>query len=150
MILTLHILGDPVAKQGDRSRIAGGTTGRQFVQHFQSGKVKGATANLRAQIIAQLPAGFVPLCGPLVVHELVFTFGALKSMPKWQQRDIIGGAAIAKTTKPDLDNLEKLLWDACEGIVYANDSLIWEKLAVRKVYGRQPGIRLVIEGEVIQ
>lgn len=146
MILTLNILGDPVPKQGDRSRIAG-TTGRQFVQHFQSAKVKGATANLRAQIIAQLPDGFGLLGGPLVVHELVFTFAPLKSATKAQRESMARGRAYPKPTKPDLDNLEKLVWDACEGIVYPNDSLIWEKRQVRKVYGPVPGIRLVIEGQ---
>lgn len=148
MILTLHILGNPVPKQGDRSRIAG-TTGRQFIQHFQSGKVKGATANLRAQIIQQLPEGFVPLMGALTVIELEFAFAPLKSMPKFQVREIMAGSPWPKCTKPDMDNLEKLLWDACEGVVYVNDSLIWRKLDVRKVYGPVPGIRLVIEGEIV-
>lgn len=143
MTLTLHVLGEPIAKQGWKSRVAG-TPGRQFVQTYRSAQTKSAHNNLRAQLIAQLPEGFTPLAGPLIVHELVFAFPPLKSMPKGKQRELAAGRQYPKATKPDLDNLEKLLWDAAEGILYLNDSQICEKRQVRKVYGQQPGIRLVI------
>jgi len=52
-----------------------------------------------------------------------------------------------KTTKPDLDNLEKMLWDAMEGIVFINDSLICEKHNVIKTYGDTPGYSIILEGE---
>ena len=147
MTLTLHVLGEPIAKQGWKSRVAG-ARGKQFVQTYRSAQTKSAHNNLRAQLIAQLPDGFTPLAGPLVVHELVFAFAPLKSMPKGKQRELAAGAEFPKATKPDLDNLEKLLWDAAEGVLYLNDSQICEKRHVRKVYGQRPGIRLVV-GEAV-
>jgi Holliday junction resolvase RusA-like endonuclease len=44
-------------------------------------------------------------------------------------------------TKPDLDNLEKLVEDALERFLYANDAQIVE-VHKRKVYGATPCIRL--------
>jgi len=38
--------------------------------------------------------------------------------------------------KPDLDNLEKILYDAMQGIIYTNDSRIIEK-HVKKEYGQE-------------
>ena len=48
----------------------------------------------------------------------------------------------------DLDNLLKAIWDACEGILYANDSQIVRVSSV-KVYAkpsREAGVRATFEG----
>lgn len=39
------------------------------------------------------------------------------------------------TAKPDLDNLEKAIFDALEGVAYENDSVVYRK-TTRKVYGK--------------
>jgi Holliday junction resolvase RusA-like endonuclease len=55
------------------------------------------------------------------------------------------GLEIPKATKPDLDNLGKGVLDALQGIVFENDSQIWEYKSIRKVYGSRFGIELEIE-----
>jgi Holliday junction resolvase RusA-like endonuclease len=49
-----------------------------------------------------------------------------------------------RSKRPDLDNLCKCLMDACNGIVYMDDSQIVE-LVARKMYGPEDGINLVIK-----
>jgi Holliday junction resolvase RusA-like endonuclease len=44
-------------------------------------------------------------------------------------------------TKPDMDNLEKSLFDALEGVFYTNDSRIVAK-SVTKGYGDVPGVKV--------
>lgn len=39
------------------------------------------------------------------------------------------------TARPDLDNLEKAIFDALEGVAYENDSVVYRK-TTRKVYGK--------------
>ena len=51
-----------------------------------------------------------------------------------------------KTTKPDLDNLEKTFWDVCEnlGFFAIGDQQIVQKL-VTKAYSDVPGVYLKLE-----
>ena len=51
-----------------------------------------------------------------------------------------------KTTKPDLDNLEKRIWDAMNTVVFADDAIIIEKREVRKIYHPVPHILIILEG----
>ena len=46
--------------------------------------------------------------------------------------------------KPDLDNYEKAILDALEGIVYTNDSLVVEKHS-RKLFGDPNRIDITIK-----
>ena len=48
------------------------------------------------------------------------------------------------TTKPDADNIAKLLCDAMNGVVYTDDKLIVE-LMVRKWYSETPCVEITIE-----
>ena len=78
-----------------------------------------------------------------------FVFPYLKSFSKKKIQEIeeLKAYAAYKTTKPDLDNLEKMLWDAMNGVVFADDSLICGKRNINKEYGRVPGINLRILGK---
>ena len=64
-----------------------------------------------------------------------------------------------KDTKPDLDNLEKLVWDAMQiekadkdvrnamtGLVYDNDAQIVSKNGIFKRWGLTPGVIIEMEG----
>lgn len=48
--------------------------------------------------------------------------------------------------RPDVDNVSKLVLDACNGIVYADDSQIVD-LIVTKFYGTEPGITAQFQWE---
>lgn len=60
------------------------------------------------------------------------------SWPKGKRLDAIS-SVIRPTGRPDADNISKLVLDACNGIVYADDSQIVD-LTVTKFYGTEPGI----------
>lgn len=49
-----------------------------------------------------------------------------------------------KTTAPDIDNLNKLLWDVMQGIFYKNDGQI-AMFEARKGYGADTKIKIEIE-----
>lgn len=142
--ITLFIPGIPKPKQSARFRIAGNGK-RQFVQSYQSKEVKDEERSIKMIVLEQLPDGFVCHDGPVSVELVVFQFPPLKSMRKAEEIIIKQGGSIPKTTKPDLtDNLMKGLFDALEGIVYANDSLIYRVRSSSKVYHREPGTGLEI------
>lgn len=60
------------------------------------------------------------------------------SWPKAKRQDAIS-SVLRPTCRPDADNISKLVLDACNGIVYADDSQIVD-LTVTKFYGTTPGI----------
>ena len=82
------------------------------------------------------------------VLKLHFVFTPLKNIRKADLKRIMEGELLPKTTKPDLtDNLKKGLFDALQGILYSNDSIIFEEANTGKYYGKAPGIYLEMEGE---
>lgn len=79
--------------------------------------------------------GAKPLSGPVFV-QVRFTFlvpndWAKKGSPRWRPHD------------PDMDNLEKLLWDSLNGIMWEDDCQI-VKLEAEKVYGFIEGTVLTV------
>lgn len=59
---------------------------------------------------------------------------------------IEAGELVYKATKPDLtDNLNKGVFDALQGIIYANDSQIISMDDVKKIYGQRPRIDIELE-----
>jgi Holliday junction resolvase RusA-like endonuclease len=74
------------------------------------------------------------LDGPLG-QRLTFMLG---EKPKsWKKRDT------KPFKKPDLDNLEKLLNDALEKVIFVNDSRIVEKYVAKK-FGHPPGVHVEV------
>lgn len=142
--IRLFIPGIPQAKQSARFRIAGNQN-KAFIQSYQSKKVKDEERSIKMIIKEQLPEDFICHSGPISVSWVKFQFPPMKSMRKSDLKLINEGKCIAKTTKPDLtDNLMKGLFDAMQGIVYANDSQIWWVGSTCKVYDREPGTALEI------
>jgi len=145
--MILRILGIPKPKQGDSSGIITTKTGKQFVHHYQKTEVKNEANNLRAQIVQQLPEDFKPFSGLIRVNKLHFIFPVLKTMSKKQLELVKNGGLIYKGSRPDLDNLQKALWDAMNGVVFTDDKNIVEILDVKKYYGFRPMIIIDI-GEI--
>lgn len=121
-------------KQGDRSRIVTGK-GKSFVAHYQPAKVKQFSRNLAALLAPHRPKE--PLDGPVCI-EIVFGYPWPASASKRSRE-----AGIApKTTKPDLDNLEKAIMDVLQSSGFiVNDSRNWIKRTA-KPYCRQGFISL--------
>ena len=139
--MLLIILGEPKPKQSMKFRKCG-----DYMRSYQPEKVVNNEKNIRYQVIQQLPEGFVPFQNPIVVKKLHYVFPLLKKMKKKELDIIHSGGYVYKFTKPDLtDNLNKSLFDAMEGVVFVNDSLIVSMDNVKKYYGLQPRIELELE-----
>jgi len=139
------VKGVPQAKQGDKSRIINKKDGTSFIHHYQPKKIDQYANNIRAQIVQQLPENFVPYSGLLRINKLHFIFPPLKGFNKKQMELLEKGTIIYKGNKPDLDNLEKAVYDAMQGIVFTDDKNIVEKVEVKKYYGLIPCIIIEIE-----
>lgn len=139
--MKLFIPGIPFSKQSMRVARIG-----NFIRTYQPAKIIKAEQTVKAVVISQLPDGFKPFQGPIIVKSIVYTFPPLKGFSRAKMRSLEARNRIYKTTKPDLsDNLNKGLFDALEGVVYMNDSQICEIRNIRKVYGLCPGIEIEIE-----
>lgn len=138
------IIGTPKAKQSARFRaITSKKTGKTFVSSYQKKEVVENEKNIAFDVKSQLPLGFVPFDQAIGV-QILYVFPLLSSFTKKQKKIIDAGGIIYKDTKPDLtDNLNKGLFDACEGILYTNDSRIC-KVESTKIYGTRPRVELEI------
>lgn len=144
--ITLFIPGIPQPKQSARFRIITPTSGKSFVGSYQSKKVKDTEKTIRSIVIDQLPQGFTLFDKGIIITKLHYSFPPLKSFSKKILARIDAGELIDKTTKPDLtDNLNKGVFDALQGLLYANDSQICGLNNCKKFYSKTPGIYLTIE-----
>lgn len=86
--------------------------------------------------------GADPLDGPLKMYA---EFGIM--LPKSQERKRTPVPKGWRIKKPDLDNLVKLIKDACSGIVYLDDNIIVEVHArkMQCAQGEAPYTRLRFE-----
>ena len=82
--------------------------------------------------------GDKPLCGPIDV-EILFSFTKPSS---WSKKKIT--ETVDHVSKPDLDNLIKLVLDALNGIVWADDKQI-RSLRAHKQYSDKDHISINVE-----
>jgi len=83
-------------------------------------------------------AGHKPFENEVIIAAITFIFEPIQSFNKAEKESINQGNFIPKTTKPDIDNLTKFLWDACNKILWTDDARISWINNTRKVYGKQP------------
>lgn len=143
--MLLIIYGEPKAKQSAKFAKIG-----KFIKSYQPKKIQNAEANIKMQILAQIkafyPQGFDLFSGNVAVKKLHYVFSPLKSFTKKKMAEVKEGVMVYKNTKPDLsDNLNKMLFDAMQGIVYDNDSRVVSMDNVKKYYGLRPRIEIIIE-----
>lgn len=81
--------------------------------------------------------GGEPLTGPLAL-ELV-AFMPIAASWHWTKRQAARDGEIYPTSRPDLDNIEKAITDALNGVVYADDSQIVQ-VTKAKAYGENPRV----------
>jgi Holliday junction resolvase RusA-like endonuclease len=116
--------------------IPGTARGKQRPRATRTGRVytPAQTVNQEAYIkmlAATAMRGLAPFGGPL---EATFAINVAipKSFTK-QQREKIAEGKLFPTSKPDIDNVVKLLCDAMNGVVYGDDKQIVD-LFVNKMY----------------
>jgi Holliday junction resolvase RusA-like endonuclease len=172
--------GDPMAKQSARftvSRYSNGIkkgepiifqnkrTGKDdvMIKSYQDAKITNTAKMLQLQLLVQLKAQpFTKFRSSIFVTRMEFIFKVSKNAPQYMMNDLKTGTKIYfKDTKPDLDNLEKMVWDAMQaekaekdvmnamtGLVYDNDAQIVSKNGVFKRWGIVPGLILELEGYI--
>lgn len=139
-VLNFDILGEPRPKQSFRATIRAG-----YVHAYQPESVEGDTDDILTQVLAQLPKGHIPWDGGIMVKiQFIFPFTQALKKNKVKMDAYRNGTKIFKTTKPDIDNLEKLLYDAMGLRVYVNDSQICNRFS-EKIYGDIPGIKISLK-----
>jgi Holliday junction resolvase RusA-like endonuclease len=126
-VISMRVPGDPVAQP--RPRVA--VRGRHATAYVPARHpVHAWRAAVRERAVWEMAVRGLPVAKkefPLSV-ELVFEI----RKPKSNRTRIPVG-------KPDLDNLAKAVLDACEGVIWANDSQIWQ-LSIWKRWGSNPGV----------
>lgn len=176
-----NINGDPVPKQSARFTVTryskgdkkgepviykNARTGKNdvIIKSYQDAKITNTVDMLREQIKVQmLNKKMHKFRSAIFISRIEFIFEVSKNAPKYMLNDLRSGEKIYfKDTKPDLDNLEKLIYDAMEsekmemaartamtGLLYDNDAQIVCKTAVFKRWGIRPGVIINLEGPLV-
>jgi len=128
----------PGAPQGKGRPRVGTVSGRARV--FTPAKTV-AYENLIAHAAQQAMAGRPLIDGP-VSCAIAIDAPIPASWSKRKQAAALAGE-LMPTTKPDLDNVVKAIFDGCNGVLWRDDVLIVD-LVARKRYGATPGVRVMI------
>lgn len=108
----------------------------------------GKTADYEALVAATAAAA---LAGDALAHQLLdgplaamleMQFPVPASWSKAKRARALAGAEW-HTSKPDADNVAKAVLDACNGVVFRDDSQI-VMLTATKAFSDEPGVRVVI------
>lgn len=138
--ITIRIPGQPQAKERARSRIVTPRNGKPFVTHYTPPKTVENERNISLYAVDEMCGG-IPFDCPIHLH-LTFRFEIPKSWPQWK-KDLALSRDILPTTKPDLDNVEKSVKDALNGIVWKDDCYVvsCEKMSY---YSEKPCIVITV------
>lgn len=132
--IRFSIYGEPTAKGRPRFSFRG-----NFARAYTPVKTAQAENNLRAQAMPHRPAQ--PLETPLFVGIRVFR-SIPKSMAK-KRIELAEKGYLRPVTKPDVDNYQKLVYDALNGIFWRDDSQIVESKTA-KFYSSTPRLEIEI------
>lgn len=126
--VTFTIPGEPVAQGRPKFSTRGG-----FARAYDPKKSKDGKSVVRlcARDAVKDSDLIEPLSGPLL---MMVQFGI--ALPKSAYRKRIPVGRHWRTKKPDLDNLVKLIKDACSGIIYIDDNQISRVVAEKITCGQ--------------
>lgn len=91
--------------------------------------------------LAQAWQGRQPLEGALELHLGIYVAIPKSKPKKWKAAAL--GREIAPTSRPDVDNVLKLVGDAGNGVVWRDDSQI-SRIFVERWYSDQPGLQITV------
>lgn len=126
--VTFTIPGDPVPQGRPRFSTHGGFARAYDPKKSRDGK---SVVKLCAKEAIEMAGLDEPLSGPLVMKV---QFGI--PLPKSSYRKRTPVERSWRTKKPDLDNLLKLVKDACSGIIYLDDNQISRIVAEKITCGQ--------------
>lgn len=123
-MITLDLFGEPVPQKRPRFNRSGHCYDDQ----------KKIKEGYRWQIKSQFRSE--PLTTPIAL-DLIFFMPIPKSLSKLKKRQMENGL-IGHIKKPDLDNLQKLVLDCLNNLVFEDDSQVCE-IRAKKIYSSKPG-----------
>lgn len=136
--IAFTIEGNPVAKGRPRFAKFGG-----FVRTYTPKKTERYEDIVRWHALeARNAAGLVMLDAVPLRLQVRCYLSVPTSWSKVKTQRALAGA-IRPTGKPDWDNFAKLISDALNGVIYRDDSAIWEA-TVRKVYDAKARTEVIL------
>lgn len=130
MKVEIEIPGTPVAFARARSN-----HGRRFTPQKQA--LYMDMVRLEAE---RRMNGLPPIEGPVKLFAQ-FVYAWPRSWPERQKR---AAGSHCKTSRPDADNLVKLIKDSLSSVVYRDDAQVYHVEAV-KIYGTRDHVRVIVE-----
>jgi Holliday junction resolvase RusA-like endonuclease len=134
-VVQFRIPGNPVPKGRARAFLRG-----NHIAHYTPDKTR-AWESVARMAASEAMQERTPMQGPVVLW-VAATFAPPASWPKWRQQ-LLAEDGLAHTTKPDLDNLVKAVKDACNGIVWKDDSQVIQ-IRASKLYGETPAMHVQV------
>mgnify|MGYP003594920071 CR=1 FL=1 len=133
-MISFTVFGVPVAQGRPRASAKNG-----FVKLYDPEKSRSYKELVYSEAVKVRPG--VPMANELsVVITAYFPIPKSKSN-KWQKEALSG--YINPTTKPDTDNIAKIILDSVNGILFIDDKQVVE-LTVRKRYSDSPRVEVEI------
>lgn len=140
--IQFSIPGNPTAWGRTHNRIiTSAKTGKQFVSNYTPAKTRSEEGVVRH--LAALEMGMSPPFDGPVQIALAFMMPIPASFSKAARDDALNDRRFP-TTKPDFDNLTKLVTDAMNGIVYHDDRQIVTAY-ITKRFSAQPTVRVWVK-----
>ena len=137
--LVFSVEGEPKGKGRPRFSKVGG-----FVKTYTDQKTRDYES-LISQAARTAMGETPPMEGPISA-SMYFRLPIPKSTPKKRVASLLGGL-VRPTKKPDLDNMNKAILDAMNGIVYKDDSQV-VTIHSKKVYSTHTGVDICIMEEI--
>mgnify|MGYP001947951195 CR=1 FL=1 len=125
--------GSPIGNQ----RAADGKHGK-----YLPAKSRKYQENIAWNFRKALGGAVKPTGKPIEVSVLAF-YPVPKSWPVWKQEAALAGD-IVPTVKPDVDNIEKAIYDGLNEVAYHDDAQIVNVNGFIKRYSRQPRVEITI------
>jgi len=138
VVINFIVLGVPVAKKRPRFFLRGKHVGTYNAQETEEGR-------LRLDIARQLPVPWTLLKGPIRVICRFYMrrpkshYGTGKNSNTLKQK-----APLYHTSTPDIDNLQKTVYDCCNQVVWGDDACVFESVS-RKEYSDSPRTEITVE-----
>ena len=137
MKFKLKMIPPTATAQQKGERVVGG-----YIHHYKKKNVAAAEAILRDALLPYVPE--VPIENKAISLDVVWMFpypkSAKKHRPGWERW---------KITRPDTDNLNKMLKDVMTDMGFWKDDALIGYEKIRKLYADEPGIEIeIIEMEL--
>ncbi len=139
--------------KGNKQKVAKRGANSWMIKRDFDGSLAQSEKEFAALALARVPDHVIeelPWTCPFKA-EAIFFFKFPKRTPKWKREagtrdpsyDPSDGSVLYYDQAPDLENVEKWLWDSLEGVFYENDKRLVKKV-VSKRWGEEDRIRVTL------